>query len=132
LALVLEAVVDDQHPDLPPLVLSMKHRAGRWQALAQGRSRLHVGRYKSRLDRFAWGCHADFGIERQLGRSGLGSLRKVPFGVGLESPSDTSDQVAFVSASAFLAEERFESLDHFGDRHGFEACDLGCRCSVDG
>jgi hypothetical protein len=36
----------------------------------------------------------------------------------------TSDQVAFVSASAFLAEERFESLDHFGDRHGFEAYDL--------
>jgi hypothetical protein len=50
----------------------------------------------------------------------------------LESPSDTSDQVAFVSVSAFLAEERFESLDHFGDRHGFEARDLGRRCSVDG
>jgi hypothetical protein len=32
------------------------------------------------------GCHADFGIERQIGRSGLGTLRKVPFGVGLEAP----------------------------------------------
>jgi hypothetical protein len=53
----------------------------------------------------------------QLSRSGLGSLRKVTFVVGLESPSDTSDQVAFVSAPAFLAKERFESLDHFGNRH---------------
>jgi hypothetical protein len=68
----------------------------------------------------------------QLSRSGLGSLRKVTFVVGLESPSDTSDQVAFVSAPAFLAEERFESLDHFGDCHRFEACDLGRRCSVHG
>ncbi len=110
----------------------MKHRARGWQALVQGRSRLDIRRYKSWLDRFAWGCHANFGIERQLCRSGPGSLRKVPFCVGLESPSDTSDQVAFVSAPAFLAEERFESLDHFGDRHGFEACDLGRRCSVDG
>jgi hypothetical protein len=84
------------------------------------------------LDRFAWGCHADFGVERQLGRSGLGTLRKVTFGVGLELPCDASDQVAFVSASAILAEERFESLDHFGDRHGFEACDLGRHCSVHG
>ena len=46
--------------------------------------------------------------------------------------SDTADQVAFVAALAFLAEERFESLDHFGDRHRFEACDLGRRCSVHG
>ncbi len=50
----------------------------------------------------------------------------------LLTPSDTSDQVAFVSASASLAEERFESLDHLGDRHGFEASDLGRRCSVHG
>jgi hypothetical protein len=110
----------------------MKHRARGWQALVQGRSRLDVGRYKSRLDRFAWGCDSHFGIERQLSRSGLGSLRKVPFGVGLESPSVTSDQVAFVSAPAFLPKERFESLDHFGDCHRFEACDLGRRCSVHG
>jgi hypothetical protein len=108
----------------------MKHRAWGWQALVQGRSRLDIGRYKSWLDRFAWGCDAHVGVERQLGRSGTGSLRKVTFCVGLESPSDTSDQVAFVAASAFLAEERFESLDHFGDRHRFEACDLGRRCSV--
>jgi hypothetical protein len=68
----------------------------------------------------------------QLRSSGLGTLRKVPFCVGLESPSDTSDQVAFVSAPAFLAEERFESLDHFGDRHDFEARDLVRSCSVHG
>jgi hypothetical protein len=37
---------------------------------------------------------AHFGVERQLSRSGLGSLRKVPFRVGLESPSDTSDRAA--------------------------------------
>jgi hypothetical protein len=67
-----------------------------------------------------------------LSRLGFGSLRKVTFGVGLESPSDTSDQVAFVSAPAFLAEERFESLDHFGDRHSLKACDLGRHCSVHG
>jgi hypothetical protein len=71
------------------------------------------------LDRFAWGCHADFGVERQLGRSGLGTLRKVTFGVGLESPSDTSDQVAFVSAPAFLAEERFELPDDLSDSQRF-------------
>jgi hypothetical protein len=63
---------------------------------------------------------------------GFGSFRKATFGVGLELPSDTSDQVAFVSAPAFLAKERFESLDHLGDRHGFEARDLGRRCSVHG
>jgi hypothetical protein len=59
-------------------------------------------------------------------------LRKVTFGVGLEAPSDSPDPIAFVSAKAFLAEERFELLDHFGDRHGFEPCDLGRRCSVHG
>jgi hypothetical protein len=47
-------------------------------------------------------------------------------------PSDASDQVSFVPASAFLAEERFESLDHLGDRHSLKACDLGRRCSVHG
>jgi hypothetical protein len=57
-------------------------------------------------------------------------LRKVTFGVGLEAPSDSPDPIAFVSAKAFLAEERFELLDHLGDRNGFEACDLGRRCSV--
>jgi hypothetical protein len=67
-----------------------------------------------------------------LGRSGLGTLRKVTFGVGLESPSDASDKVLLVAAPAILAEERFETLDHFGDRHGFEACDLGRHCSVHG
>jgi hypothetical protein len=63
---------------------------------------------------------------------GFGSLRKATFGVGLESPSDTSDKVLLVAAPAILAEERFETLDHFGDRHRFEACDLGRRCSVHG
>ena len=100
--------------------------------MVQGRLRQYVRRYKARLDRFAWGCHADFGIDRQLSRSGCSSLRKVTFGVGLEAPSDSPDPIAFVSPSAFLAEERFELLDHVGDRHGFEACDLGRRCSVHG
>ena len=95
-------------------------------------SRLDVRRYKSRLDRFAWGCHADFGIDRQLSRSGPSSLRKVTFGVGLEATSDSPDPIAFVSAEAFLAEERFELLVHVGDRHGFEPCDLGRRCNVHG
>jgi hypothetical protein len=70
------------------------------------------------------------GIERPLGRSGLGTFRKATFGVGLELPSDTSDKVLLVAAPAILAEERFETLDHFGDCHRFEACDLGRRCSV--
>ena len=35
---------------------------------------------------FRVGCHADFGIDRQLSRSGPSSLRKVTFGVGLEVP----------------------------------------------
>ena len=91
LAFVFKPVVDDQHADLPALVVSMKHRAWRGKALVQGRSRLYVRRYKTWLDRLAWGCHANFGIERQLSRSGPGSLRKVPFCVGLESPRDTSD-----------------------------------------
>ena len=132
LAFLFKPVVDDQHSDLTALVISMKHRAGRWKALVQCWPRLYVRRYKSWLDRFAWGCHADFGIERQLSRSGPSSLRKVTFGVGLEAPSDSPDPIAFVSAPAFLAEERFELLDHVGDRHGFEACDLGRRCSVHG
>jgi hypothetical protein len=29
------------------------------------------GRYKSRLDRFAWRCDADFGVERQANRDSL-------------------------------------------------------------
>jgi hypothetical protein len=59
-------------------------------------------------------------------------FRKTPFGVGLESPDDSSDQGAFVSASANLAEKRFESLGYFGDRPCFEASGLGCRSSVHG
>jgi len=58
------------------------------------------------------------------------SLRKVSFRVSLESPSEASDQVAFVSAVAFRAKGRLEHLDHFGDRQRIEACDLGRRCSV--
>jgi hypothetical protein len=54
-----------------------------------------------------------------LGRSGLGTLRKATFGVGLESPSDATDQVAFVSAPAFLAEERFELPNDLGDGRRF-------------
>ena len=53
LAFVFESVVDDQHADLPALVISMKHRARGWQALVQGGPRLHVRSYKSWLDRFA-------------------------------------------------------------------------------
>jgi hypothetical protein len=67
-----------------------------------------------------------------LSRLGFGSLRKATFGVGLELPSDTSDKVLLVAAPAILAEERFETLDHFGDRHSLKACDLGRRCSVHG
>jgi hypothetical protein len=63
---------------------------------------------------------------------GFGSLRKATFGVGLELPSDTSDKVLLVAAPAFLSEERFVSLDHFGDLHGFETPDLGRRYSVHG
>jgi hypothetical protein len=50
---------------------------------------------------------------------GFGSLRKATFGVGLESPSDATDQVAFVSAPAFLAEERFELPNDLGDGRRF-------------
>jgi hypothetical protein len=64
-------------------------------------------------------CHALFGVECPFSWSGPGSLRKVTFSVGLESPSDASDQVAFVSAPAFLAKERFESPDDLGDSQRF-------------
>jgi hypothetical protein len=54
------------------------------------------------------------------------------FSLGLESPSDASDQVAFVSAPAFLAKERFELPDDLGDSRRFKAWDLGRGCTVDG
>ena len=94
LAFVFKPVVDDQHPDLPaPCTLdeasSPEVASAGPRQVATVRPTLQVS-----VGSFRVGCHADFGIDRQLSRSGPSSLRKVTFGVGLEAPGDSPDPIS--------------------------------------